>query len=124
MKMFDDFMDFLTMDIFGRWFIRLLIIFAVSMAFLTSIGVAQAQTQYQAQQCDQHTKVLDQLARKYQEAPVAVGVVANGGGLVELLTTSDGATWTLIVSMPNGISCLIAAGENWRSLTLVGDTRI
>ncbi len=116
--MFNDFMDFLAMNTLGRWFARLVIIFAVTMAFLTSIGIAQA-----AQQCDQRAKVLGHLAQTYKEAPVAIGVT-NSGGIVEVLTTSDGATWTIIISTPDGTSCLVAAGENWRLLTPVRDTRI
>ncbi len=69
----------------------------------------------QTQQCDQRTKVLGHLAQKYKEAPIAVGVTSSGG-LVEVLTTGDGKTWTIILSSPNGTSCLVAAGEGWRSL--------
>ncbi len=75
----------------------------------------QAQTQDQAQQCDQRAKVLGHLAQKYKEAPIAVGVTSSGG-IVEVLTTGDGQTWTIIVSDPNGTSCLIATGEGWRTL--------
>ena len=64
--------------------------------------------------CDTRVHVLGQLAKKYGEQPVAIGVT-NKGGLVEVLTTSDGNTWTIIVSMPNGLSCLVAAGQGWRT---------
>ncbi len=69
----------------------------------------------QTQQCDQRPKVLGYLAQKYKEAPIAVGVTSSGG-IVEVLTTGDGQTWTIIVSDPNGTSCLIASGEGWRTL--------
>ena len=65
--------------------------------------------------CDTRVHVLGQLAKKYGEAPVAIGVT-NKGGLVEVLTTSDGNTWTIIVSMPNGTACMVAAGEGWRTM--------
>jgi hypothetical protein len=84
---------------------------------LGPIGVV-AQAQQSApgqQQCDERTKVLGHLANKYQEAPVAIGVTSSGG-LVEVLSTGDGNTWTIIVSNPNGVSCLLAAGEGWRAL--------
>ncbi len=80
---------------------------------------ARAQTQTPAptpvQQCDQRTRVIGHLARKYQETPVAIGVTTSGG-MVEVLTTGDGGTWTIILSTPNGTSCLVAAGEGWRAL--------
>ncbi len=65
--------------------------------------------------CSPREGIVGRLAEKYGEAPVAMGVT-NKGGLVEVLTTGDGGTWTIIVSMPNGTSCMVAAGEGWRFL--------
>lgn len=65
--------------------------------------------------CSQRDDVLAQLGNKYKEAPSAVGLASNGG-LVEVLTSIDGSTWTIIVSMPNGTSCLVAAGESWQPI--------
>ena len=86
----------------------------------------QGPAQAQRQQCDERTKVLGHLANKYQEAPVAIGVTSTGG-LVEVLSTGDGNTWTIIVSNPNGVSCLLAAGEGWRAIRFdksAGDPRV
>ena len=71
-----------------------------------------------AEVCDQHAKVLGQLARKYQEAPVGIGVTSSGN-IVEVLTTGDGSTWTIIVTTPQGVSCLVAEGEGLRFLRRV-----
>jgi hypothetical protein len=68
-----------------------------------------------APQCNSRDYVLDLLSDKYEEAPVAVGV-ANNGGLVEVLTTGDGGTWSIIITSPQGMSCLVAAGEGWRPI--------
>jgi hypothetical protein len=76
---------------------------------------AYAQTQSETLLCDQRASIIGSLGAKYREAPVAIGVTSTGG-IVEVLTTSDGATWSIIVSNPNGTSCLIAAGEGWRAL--------
>ena len=113
MKMFDDVMDFITMNEVARWAIRWLILFAIIMAVLASAGLASADQQ----SCVSRDAILNHLARNYDEAPVAVGVT-NGNTVIELLTTKDGATWTLMVSHPNGMSCPLASGENWRSLKM------
>lgn len=76
-------------------------------AFLSSTASA-AQPQ-----CNDRKQVIDLLAQKYKEAPVAAGVT-NNGGLVEVLTDGKGGTWTIIVTTPEGVSCLVAAGEGWR----------
>ncbi len=65
--------------------------------------------------CNPRANVLERLAEKYQEAPVAVGI-ANSGALVEVLTTSDGRTWSIIVTRSDGWTCLVAAGEGWRRI--------
>jgi len=74
-----------------------------------SAGAAQDPT------CDRRQRVLGHLADKYKESPVAIGVT-NGGGLVEVLSTGDGRTWTIIVSNPDGLTCLLATGEGWRPI--------
>ena len=48
---------------------------------------------------------------------MAIGV--TNGRLVELLTAKDGLTWTIILTSPQGVSCLIASGDGWRPLTPV-----
>ncbi len=80
---------------------------------LASTSVAMAQPQ-----CDQRDSVLQVLQQKYKEQPVALGVTHNGG-LVEVLSTGNGTTWSIIVTTPQGMSCLVAAGEGWRAMEQV-----
>lgn len=68
--------------------------------------------------CSSRDKVLDHLSHKYSETPVAVGV-ANNGGVIEVLSSLDGQTWTIIITMPDGMSCMVAAGEAWDLLPQV-----
>ena len=85
-----------------------------SVVLAASVGIT-APTQ--AQICEKRQRVIAHLAAKYKEAPVAIGVT-NAGGLVEVLSTGDGQTWTIIVSSPDGTSCLLATGEGWRPIKL------
>ncbi len=82
------------------------LVFAAALTVASSEGTAQVT-------CNQRDNVLGHLAQKYQEVPIALGVT-NRGGLVEVLSTGDGKTWTIIISTPDGRSCMIAAGESWR----------
>ena len=68
--------------------------------------------------CTERSEVVNQLASQYSEAPVAMGI-ANNGGVVEILSSQSGTSWTIILTMPNGVSCMIAAGENWESLPVL-----
>lgn len=46
--------------------------------------------------------------------------LTNTGAVVELLQSGDGS-WTLIMTMPNGFSCLMAAGQHWETWSKPGD---
>lgn len=70
------------------------------------------------QQCSTRERALDFLSDRYGESPVAAGVTSTGK-LVEVLrsgpqTGSD--TWTIIITDPKGLTCLLSAGEGWRDL--------
>ena len=63
--------------------------------------------------CGKRDDIVSRLENGYQEFNSAMGMSTNGG-LVELYTSEKG-TWTLMLTQPDGVSCLIAAGENWES---------
>ena len=64
--------------------------------------------------CAAHTLVSDNLQTAYAEAPISMGVT-TGGAVVEIYASQQG-TWTLVITQPNGVSCLIAAGQDWETL--------
>ncbi len=42
--------------------------------------------------------------------------VAENGGLIEVLSSQKGSTFTIIVTSPEGETCMVAAGEDWQGL--------
>jgi hypothetical protein len=65
--------------------------------------------------CHSHADLAAMLNRKYAEAPNAVGVQANGH-IVEVFASTDGTSWTIVVTRPDGVSCIVAVGQNWETL--------
>lgn len=65
--------------------------------------------------CHRHDFIANMLANKYQEHPIAFGLDSDGG-MVEIFTSPDGGTWTILVTGPNGQSCIVSAGRNWDNL--------
>lgn len=59
--------------------------------------------------------------RRYGEHPVGRGVT-TAGALLEVVATADGSTWTILVTLPSGPTCLVADGAGWEALAtaLVG----
>ena len=70
--------------------------------------------------CDRRDSVIDLLEQKYREAPVAAGVT-HQGSLVEVLTDEKSGTWTIIVTSPQGTTCLIFSGDGWRRLHQIAE---
>lgn len=66
--------------------------------------------------CPARQTVIDYLQREFHESPVATGT-ANNGGMIEVLTNSAGTTRTILITMPDGNTCMVAAGQSWRTLS-------
>lgn len=66
--------------------------------------------------CGERGRVVSRLAAAFGEMPAALGM-AGSGRVLEILSSPDGSTWTMLVTEPNGQSCLIAAGEGWEALS-------
>ncbi len=66
--------------------------------------------------CGPREKMVATLLERYGEHPVSAGLEYSGR-VLEIYTTADGETWTLVLNSPDGISCVVAAGINWQSAT-------
>ena len=82
---------------------------------VTSSALAQPPPTALAPACHSHADLAAMLNQRYSEAPSAVGVQANGH-LVEVFASNDGTSWTIVVTRPDGRSCIVAVGEDWEML--------
>ncbi len=67
--------------------------------------------------CSQRGTFLEHLSNRYSEVPIAMGLSAEGS-VLEILA-SDTGSWTLIVTRPSGVSCVVAHGQGWESMPKV-----
>ena len=81
-------------------------------AFLMPVA-AQAQVLPGAV-CGERSRFLTHLAENFNEAPSAMGVTASGR-VLEVLTSKSG-TWTILITHPNGITCMATAGQAWENV--------
>ena len=63
----------------------------------------------------QRAKLVRQLEQRYGETSSAAGI-ADSGGVVELLTAGDGSTWTMLLTLPDGTTRIVATGESWTAI--------
>lgn len=69
----------------------------------------------QSQNCAQRDVVVDRLQENYGETVQSKGDGPQGR-LVETWANESTGTWTTTVTMPNGITCLVASGQGYEEL--------
>jgi len=87
-------------------------ILALTAVFVVlAFGMARAQP---PANCAPHDVLLERLASTYGEQRQAVGLGANNV-LVEVFASDDTGTWTITMTVPGGMTCLVASGEAYQS---------
>jgi hypothetical protein len=64
--------------------------------------------------CAAHDAIVASLAENFQEQRESMGLT-DGGMLIEIFVSDEGK-WTMILSTPTGLSCIIASGESWERM--------
>ncbi|MEL6582449.1 MAG: hypothetical protein AAFQ36_01335 [Pseudomonadota bacterium] len=75
------------------------------------LGSAISASLAQASQprCAPRDTALNTLADKYGEVRRSMGL--NKQGIVEVFSSDDSGSWTITVTTPQGMMCIVAAGE-------------
>jgi len=60
--------------------------------------------------CVDRVDMLNRLASEYEEELIEVKMMEEHG-LLEILASSSQGTWTLLLTKPGGISCVLASGK-------------
>ena len=81
----------------------------------TGISKADAQTARSPQNCGPRYAVLKRLAKSYGEVQQSQGLGANNA-IIEVFASSTTGSWTITVTMPTGLTCLVASGQAYKSL--------
>lgn len=69
----------------------------------------------QTPNCGPRDAVLAMLATKYHETRRGMGIGANHT-LMELFASDTTGTWTVAVSTPDGMMCLVSSGESFEAV--------
>ncbi len=89
---------------------------AIGAALLVMLGTSIGTTPAAAQTvCMSRAGILEQLSSKYAETPISLGL-EKLGNVVEIFSSGDGATWTMVLTRPDGETCMIASGEAWQAI--------
>lgn len=62
--------------------------------------------------CAERARVVERLAERFGETRKSMGL-NQVNGLVEVFASDDTGSWTILLTRPDGTSCLLASGELW-----------
>jgi len=63
--------------------------------------------------CGARPDVVALLASDFREQPSSVAVTGDGQ-LLEVLTSEENETWSIVLTDKRGQSCIVATGEGWQ----------
>lgn len=94
--------------IWGTWRAPALILAAGAVLALTATADAAPAV------CKQRSEIIKILDRKFSEKQAAYGLQSDRR-VLEVYASPNGS-WTAILTMPSGRSCVVASGEAWTQL--------
>lgn len=69
-----------------------------------------ADAQQAMQHCGPRAKVIERLATKYGETRRSMGL-GSKNTVMEVFASDESGSWTITVTLTNGITCLVASGQ-------------
>jgi len=79
------------------------------------LGAATIVEAQNLRHCAPRDEVVDRLAAKFGETRQSMGLGANNA-VMEVFASPDSGSWTITVTMANGITCLVASGQAFEEL--------
>ncbi len=93
----------------SRFWTHVLVAVAVALALVAFAGAAPAQML-----CGRTDAVIARLAGRFGEAPKAIGSI--GRDRFMQVYVAETGSWTILMTMNDGTSCILAAGEDWEDV--------
>lgn len=90
------------------------LIAVIPVIMVTSVGGITV-TQAAPAKCGDRDKIIKVLRNDYKEVPLAMGLSQKSTEAFEIFTSEKG-TWTVMMTMSNGQTCIMAAGHSWQNL--------
>ena len=85
------------------------------LALLTSLGIAAAAPVVANPNCGQRDAVVEKLSNQYKEQLTVGGLQKRQSvqAVMEIWASEETGTFTVLITNPQGISCIVAAGTDF-----------
>lgn len=95
--------------------VKLLHLGALTVATALYIAATFEAAAQNGRNCAPRDAVVSRLAEGYGETRQSMGLGANNS-VVEVFASEKTGTWTITVTNPNGLTCLVASGQSFEAL--------
>jgi hypothetical protein len=92
-----------------------MMLYLQALALAITLGWSGTSALAQASNCAERSILVERLASTFGETRIGVGYQGQSGALIELFAVENG-TWTIVLSLPSGVSCVVAVGEVWQTV--------
>lgn len=92
-------------------------LFALSLGIGGMFWIAQS-AQAQSANCGERARIVQQLQSRFGEQRQGMGM-QGADAIIEVFVSAQTRSWSILLTRPNGISCLVAAGQGWDDSTEV-----
>lgn len=92
-----------------RQITKIISLLAVATTFLVLLGSSVGAQQ---RSCATYDAAKKHLATNFSETSYSKGLAYNGN-ILEVFTSIENDTWTIILTTPKGYSCIFATGVGW-----------
>ena len=90
-----------------------LISLAFGAAALVMAPLGATAQEEESVQCAERGGILEVLNSEYDETARAIGLISEEA-VLEVFVSKESGTWTVLVTDPKGLSCVLAAGQAWQ----------
>ena len=91
--------------------------FAAAFFFVLVLPSSQAQPR----PCGDGADIVARLERDWGEAAEIIALDASGR-MVQILVNPDTGTWSMLLTAPNGLTCLVSHGSAWEPAAALPDS--
>jgi hypothetical protein len=92
------------------------IMFKMTMGLGVMALAAQDVSAAPKRNCAPRPMVLERLANSYGETRQSIGLGSNNA-VIEVFSSAETGSWTITVTKPDGVTCLVASGRSFENLS-------
>ena len=89
-----------------------------SLVLASTMIVASSASAIAMPQCGDRDHVIGSLSETYSEQHIASGFQSTAG-LMEIWASDSDGTWTILLTRPDGQTCVVASGTHWLENNMV-----